>query len=284
MKTRLGSTVARFACIPALMAIGLLTEAPGSAQSRRGDPEVVFLDVKLSAPAVALLREVERIYGKPVVGEKTPLSGDTWASSRIDDNGTPRVRVAPPGEGDESTLVHELLHLKLRAQGAPVFYWLSDGGEPALDALLAVQAQLYDAIQHRAFAPEMRRLGFEPSGRLRESLRKMIATRNLDGSPTNFGKALVMIRTFIEFGAGVEMKSIRDWYAAEGWTDALALGNRAADALATIHSEPREHVSQFLAVLRLLDVNVTLDRYDTVMLGQHRQVRAVVIHRLKAGR
>ncbi len=57
------------------------------------------------------------------------------------------------------------------------------------------------------------------------------------------------------------------------------MGARAMEALTTVHSEPREHVAQFLAVLRLLGVNVTLDRFDTIMLGNHRQVRAVVIHR-----
>jgi hypothetical protein len=199
----------------ALLAAASLPVA-AAAQPATDAPDVVFLDVTLSRAAVDLLREVERIYGKQVAAEKTALPGDTWASSRIDDDGTPRVRVAPPGEGDESTIVHELLHLKLRAEGAPVFYWLSDGGEKALDALIAVQGQLYDAIQHRAFAPEMRRLGFEPSERLRQSLRRMIATRTLQGSPTDFGRALVMIRTFLEFGTGSETSSLRHWYAKGG--------------------------------------------------------------------
>ena len=268
----------------ALMFMALATEAAVSAQSRRPDPGVVFLDVKLSAPAVALLLEVERAYGKPVVGEKTGLPGNSWASSLVDADGTPRVRIAPGGEGDEGIIVHELFHLKVRSEGAPVFYWLSDGGEPALDALLAVQAQLYDAIQHRAFAPEMRTLGFEPNGRLRTSLRNMIVARSFEGSPNDFGKAIILAKTFLEFGIGSELTSLRRWYAEEGWTGALELGDKAIDVLAPIHAAPRAHVTQFLMALRALGVDVTLDRYDTADFGAHRQIRAVVVHRQRRGR
>lgn len=256
--------------------------ASGVLQPRRPPSEVVFLDVKLSAAAVSLLREVETIYGKAVVGEKTSLPGDSWASSRIDDDGTPRVRVAPPGEGDEGIIVHELFHLKLRSRGAPVFYWLSDGGEPALDALLAMQAQLYDAIQHRAFAPEMRKLGFEPSARLRASLRKMIAVRAFNGSAGDFDRALVFARTFLEFGPGVELTSLARWYREEGWGRTLELGERLVQVLTPLSTDSKDHVSQFLAGLRVLGVDVKLERYDTVTFGQHRQVRAVVVHRRKA--
>lgn len=266
----------------ALALLALLTIGAADARAvtqTSPSSDVVFLDVKLSAAAAGLLREVERIYGKAVVGEKTALPGDSWASSRIDDDGTPRIRVAPAGEGDEGIIVHELFHLKLRSRGAPVFHWLSDGGEPALDALLALQAQIYDAIQHRAFAVDMRALGVEPSARLRTSLRTMIAARTIEGSPGDFGKAIIIVRTFLEFGQGPELTSLRRWFDDEGWAEALRLGDKATAALVPAYSEPRDHVPQFLSVLWALGVNVALDRYDTVILGGHRQVRAVVIHR-----
>lgn len=266
--------------------VALLTVAAADARAvTQTSPfsDAVFLDVKLSAATAGLLREVERIYGKAVVGEKSALPGGSWASSRIDDDGTPRIRIAPAVEDDEGIIVHELFHLKLRSRGAPVFHWLSDGGEPALDALLALQAQIYDAIQHRAFASDMLALGVEPSARLRTSLRTMIAARTLEGSPGDFGKAIIIARTFLEFGQGPELTSLRRWFDHEGWAEALSLGHKATVALLPTYSEPRDHVRQFLSALRALGVSVALDRYDTVTLGGHRQVRAVVIHRTKPG-
>jgi hypothetical protein len=239
------------------------------------------LDVKLRPGSERLLIEVEKLYGRPLAVERIVPPGGGWGSSRVDPDGTPRIRIAPEAAGDEAIIVHELLHLKLRAQGAPVFLWKSRASEARLKSLADVQSQLYDAIQHRAFAGEMRALRLDSSGRFRDQLNSMIRNRRFDGAATDLGKAVVAARVFLEFGEGPELGALRAWYAQAGWQQSLVFGNRAIMALTPFVTEPKAQAAQFIAAQRALGIDVIIEGYAEVMLGKHRVVQALALYRGK---
>lgn len=254
--------------IAAVIAIALSIQTPRT-----------ILDVKLRPATERLLNEVETLYGRPVAIERVIPPGGGWASSRVDPDGTPRIRISPEAAGDEAIIAHELLHLRFRAKGAPIFLWKSTASEARLRALGEVQAQLYDAIQHRSFAREMRTMGLDPSARFRDQLRDIIRRRRFDGTATDLGKAVVAARVFLEFGKGPELQALKRWYAEAGWQQSLLFGNRAIVALTPRLTEPKAQAEQFIAALRALGVNVNLEGYDEVVLGRHRLVRAVALYR-----
>lgn len=237
------------------------------------------LDVKLRPGTERLLNEVEKLYGRPLAVERIVPPGGGWGSSRVDPDGTPRIRIAPEAAGDEAIIAHELLHLRLRANGAPIFLWKSTASEARLRALGEVQGQLYDSIQHRSFSGEMRTMGLDPTRRFRDQLRDTIRRRRFEGAATDLGKAVVGARVFLEFGQGPELEALRRWYAEAGWQQSLLFGNRAITALTPVVTEPKAQADQFIASLRALGIDVTLEGYDEVMLGKHRLVRALVLYR-----
>lgn len=238
-----------------------------------------ILDVKLRPATERLLTEVEKLYGRPLAVERVVPLGGGWGSSRVDQDGTPRIRIAPEAAGDEAIIAHELLHLRLRAHGSPVFLWKSTASEARLRSLGEVQGQLYDAIQHRAFAAELRAMGFDARVRLREQLRATIQNRKFQGTATDLGKAVVAARVFLEFGQGPELEALKRWYAEAGWHQSLLYGNSAIVALTPIVIEPKAQAEQFIAALQALGIDVSLEKYDEVLLGQHRMVRALVLYR-----
>ena len=237
-----------------------------------------ILDVKLSPATERLLNEVEKLYERPLAVERIVPPGGGWGSSRVDSDGTPRIRIAPEAAGDEAIIAHELLHLRLRAQGAPVFLWKSTASEARLRALGEVQGQLYDAIQHRSFVTDMRAMGLNPSARFRDQLRDIIRRRRFEGTATDLGKAVVAARVFLEFGRGPELEALRRWYAEAGWQQSLLFGNRAIVVLAPLVTEPKAQAEQFIASLRALGIDVSLEGYDHVMYGKHRLVRALALY------
>lgn len=233
------------------------------------------LDTRLQPGAVRILKEVETLFGRPLAAERVALPSGVWAVARVDPDGTPRIRITPEASGDAAIIVHELLHLRLLARGAPLFLWKSRASEELLRALGEVHSQIYDSIQHRSFGVDMRILGLDPSVRLKEQLRQILRQRAFGGRSTALGRAVLAARVFLEFGEGSELEALRGWYAEAGWNDSLASGNRAIAILTPVRSEPRAQAEQSVATLRALGIDVRIEGYDEVMLGKHRRVRAL---------
>lgn len=222
--------------------------------------------------------EAAPLYGRPLAVEQVVPTGGGWGSSRVDPDGTPRIRIAPEAAGDEAIIAHELLHLRFRAKGAPIFLWKSTASEARLRALGEAQGQLYDSIQHRSFVGDMRAMGLDPRARLRDQLRDTIRRRRFEGAATDLGKAVVAARVLLEFGEGPELQALRRWYAEAGWQQSLLFGNRAILALTPLVTEPKAQAEQFITALRALGVDVSLERSAEVMLGTHRLVQALALY------
>jgi hypothetical protein len=237
-----------------------------------------FLGLRLSHGASALLDDVERLYGRAISAEKKAFPGERWGTAEVAEDGTPIVRVSPAAL-DEDVIVHELFHLKLQAEGAPVFLWSSDGDAHDLNWLVHAQNQIYAALQHRSFADEMRRLNLDPAARIRRSLESAIENRTIGERHDEIGKAIILARVFLELGANGEFTVMRRLFVEQGWSKSVWLGNSMIRQLTPPSSDPAIQVQQFLSSLAALGVRVTLKGYQEVLLGSYREVRAIVEHR-----
>ena len=135
----------------------------------------LLLGVFLSNEVSSWLDEVERKLGKEIYAEYAELDpadagGDyTLGTSYLTRAGVGVVRVdesirAKGSRTTEAVLGHELLHLRLRARGYPLFLFAPDVKTrkgPAEDVEQPNVNDLVSMIEHRVFAPEMRRTGFD---------------------------------------------------------------------------------------------------------------------------
>lgn len=124
---------------------------------------------KLRRSVLAMIEEVEIKFRKGVcISQDESLPKETHGQAKVDADGTPRITVNPKTDDVERTLVHELFHLKLKAEGFPVFIW--DGGKN-LDPLRELNAYFVDSIEHRIFYPLIRKMGIDPTAHTKALIR-----------------------------------------------------------------------------------------------------------------
>src|SRR5215218_2731457 len=104
-----------------IFALAAVFAAGSSAQN-----EKLFLGIKLRADVRAVADEVEQKTKKKIYAVFDEFENEyTLGSSFIDDDGTAYLRVNPILKSQkpklEAVVAHELLHLRLRARGFPVF-------------------------------------------------------------------------------------------------------------------------------------------------------------------
>jgi hypothetical protein len=120
---------------------------------------------------------VEARYGKEI--KEVIDSGqriDVPARSKIEDDGTPVIRIHPESGKNETVITHELMHLFGWAEGVP---WVGFRGDRYVDPLVIafVRDDLYDQVFHSYFYPKMRQMGIAPAAQEREWLHEAIRQR-----------------------------------------------------------------------------------------------------------
>ncbi|HSE99206.1 MAG TPA: hypothetical protein VLD57_13135 [Blastocatellia bacterium] len=129
----------------------------------------------LRPQAKQLLDQVERSYGREVrvkiINNANPyLIGE----SLLEEDGVPEVRLNASTGCREVCIVHELFHLKLKAEGYPAIIITAGLSESQRSYFENVARVVRETIQHRAFYPEMRSMGLSPEARQVSLLRQRI--------------------------------------------------------------------------------------------------------------
>jgi len=195
-----------------------------------------LLGVGLGAEVSAWLEEVERRLGQEVYAEFAELDpedagGDyTLGTSYLTRAGVGVVRVDESfrGRGEkltEAAIGHELLHLRLRARGYPLFLFAPEVKTlrgPAEDAEQPNVNDLVSMIEHRVFAPEMRRTGFD---KLIDLTSYLASARRLRGSRD--GQATQE--------EGRDFVGRRQARRADGLGQSSAVGERARPAVGLVN-------------------------------------------------
>ncbi len=223
-----------------------------------------MLGVRLSPEVKLWLEEVERKLGKEVYAEFAELDaadagGDyTLGTSYLTGAGVGVVRVDESFRGrserlTEAVIGHELLHLRLRARGYPLFLFAPEVQTmkgPAEDVEQPNVNDLVSMIEHRVFAPEMRRTGFD---KLIDLTNYLESARGQRGSPDGQAEVLNYARAALEWENPTLLDELTKIYQANRWTRSLAGGRRlAATIRAAGVQTPAEVNALFLRCLRIL--------------------------------
>lgn len=196
-----------------------------------------MLGVRLGPEVTSWLEEVERKLGKKVYAEFAELDpadagGDyTLGTSYLTGAGVGVVRVDESFRGrderlTEAVIGHELLHLRLRARGYPLFLFAPEVQTmkgPAEDVEQPNVNDLVSMIEHRVFAPEMRRTGFD---KLIDLTNYLESARRQRGSPDGQAEVLNYARAALEWDNPTLLDELTKIYQANRWTRSLAGGRR----------------------------------------------------------
>src|SRR5215212_1184890 len=223
-----------------------------------------LLGVRLGAEVSSWLEEVERRLGREVYAEFAELdpedaAGDyTLGTSYLTRAGVGVVRVDESfrAKGErlrEAVIGHELLHLRLRARGYPLFLFgpeVKTKRGPAEDAEQPNVNDLVSMIEHRVFAPEMRRTGFD---KLIDLTNYLESARRLRGSEDGQAEVLNYARAALEWDDPPLLEELTKIYRANSWTRSLADGRRLAETIrASNPATPAEVTAVFLRCLPVL--------------------------------
>jgi hypothetical protein len=250
----------RFAAVICLLI--LVSQTP--ARVVRQESARTLLGVRLGAEASGWLEEVEGKLGQEVYAEFAELDpenagGDyTLGASYLTRAGVAVLRVdeslrARGARQTEAVIAHELLHLRLRARGFPLFLFsptVQTRNGPAQTVEQEHVNDLVSLIEHRVFAAEMRRTGFD---------RLIDLTNGLDGARRARSKAdgqaelLNYARATLEWNDAKLVDEFAAVYRANGWTRSLEGGRRLADIIraSDIHA-PTEVAPVFLRCMTVL--------------------------------
>lgn len=223
-----------------------------------------LLGVRLGAEVSAWLEEVEGKLGKEVYAEFAELDpadagGDfTLGTSYLTSSGVGVLRVDESfrGRGErltEAVIGHELLHLRLRARGYPLFLFAPEVKTlrgPAEDVEQPNVNDLVSMIEHRVFAPEMRRTGFD---KLIDLTNYLDSARRQRGAADGQAEVLNYARAELEWDDPRRVEELAKIYRANGWTRSLADGRRLAGVIRSANVQtPSEVTAVFLRCLPVL--------------------------------
>ncbi|HEX6185146.1 MAG TPA: hypothetical protein VFZ44_14765 [Pyrinomonadaceae bacterium] len=218
--------------------------APGRQRVVADTPrqEQRLLGVRLGAEVASWLDEVERKLGREVYAEFAELDEATAAAdytlgvSYLTGAGVGVVRVdesfrARGAKPTEAVIGHELLHLRLRARGYPLFLFSPEVMTmrgPAVDVEQSNVNDLVSLIEHRIFADEMRRTGFD---RLVDLTNGLTAARGRRGLEDSQAETLNYARAALEWNDPRLLDELTRIHRANGWTRSLTDGRRLADII-----------------------------------------------------
>lgn len=220
----------------AALCLLLLLCAPGA--WAQGPRTRSLLGVALGREAASWLDEIEGRVGRPVRAEFAELDPEgaaedyTLGLSYFTDEGTPLVLVDESFRADrrktEAVIGHELLHLRLRARGYPLFLFsptVRTRKGPALDVEQSNVNDLVSLIEHRIFGAEMRRAGFD---RLIDLTNGLEAARRKGRVEDGQAEMINYARATLEWPDPALVAEMARVYRANGWARSLDGGARLA--------------------------------------------------------
>ncbi len=210
-------------------------------------PAPTLCGIALSSSSLTLFRDVETRLGKAVRCE-THLEFGILGASDVAADGTPEI-VLDTFEGrTEENLVHELFHLQLHAEGFPQHFRVKSPRTTKNERLQQVAEQLGFLIEHRLFYPQMRRMGFDPTGQYRTALENSLSQEKLYGAPRPAARTVSYAEISLLIHDPVLTRRVEKRYLRHGWTDQLNRGKELTRYLMTFNPDTPEKKRTALCV------------------------------------
>ena len=197
----------------------------------------LFLGIRLRAEVRAVADQVERKTGRGIYAVFDEFEdASTLGSSFIGEDGTPYLRINPNLQPQkqklEAVIAHELFHLRLRAEGFPVFLFaptVKTARGPAQDVEQPNVNDLASMIEHRIFKAEMDRLGLNQLVDLAGDTERTALRRR--GAKDGQADALNFARAVLEYRTRADVENLRKIYIGNGWQRSLKTGQEIADLI-----------------------------------------------------
>ena len=213
--------------------------------------------VCLQGESSALLEEVEKLHGKRVQLQNT--TKHDVGNSRTEPDGTPILQLNPSIYSkselrQEAAVVHELFHLKMKANGYPFV-----GFEPT--ALYEANAAFFDemnllvfsTIEHMIFYPQMRKMGLDPSTEFEEYFLQLDQRGDGPTPPNDRQRAVFFMKAALEFTDRKLVEKLEQWYETHQWSKALAAGKDLAKTVTNSQlSSPDDEIHIFVRCMNIL--------------------------------
>ncbi len=160
-----------------------------------------------------LTRDVEAAYGtKVAITDKEKIPPNLLGLSYVTVEGLPCIIVAKGTPLRDEVIAHELMHLKRRAAGLPSSFRFTyperQIDTKAQTLRLAILRHLSDGIEHAAFYPELRRVGFHPDMPDRTLLRQAIERGDLEKVAMSASVAVFYMRCILALNDDSLLKEI----------------------------------------------------------------------------
>lgn len=211
----------------------------------------VMFGVKLRPEAAKIKVEVERFYKAKIV-ESVDRSGKGIfeASSGFDEHGAPRITLFR--EPTEVDIVHELMHLKMLAEGFPaVNFTVNFDLDPAtVTDWLQLFTYIRDTVEHRVMYARMRKMGYDPFAADRAGLEQVMEGRRQLLTPSD--KHFFMTSALIYFKVAVEQDDqeflgrLYNWYVSKGMKENANVGTYYIGVVSRSKLETPEDVAKVL--------------------------------------
>ncbi|HEY0462405.1 MAG TPA: hypothetical protein VGC97_24945 [Pyrinomonadaceae bacterium] len=237
-----------------IFALAALFAAGSSAQN-----EKLFLGIKLGAEVRAVAEEVEQKTKKKIYAVFDEFEDEyTLGSSFIDDDGTAYLRVNPNLKTQrqklEAVIAHELFHLRLRANGYPVFLFaptVKTARGLAQDVEQSNVNDLTSLIEHRIFKAEMDKFGLNQIINLAGNTERIAEASG--GNEDGQADAINFARAVLEYPNPGDIESLRKIYVKNKWRKSLREGQEIADLISrSAINSPTESAAVFRLCLAKL--------------------------------
>lgn len=223
--------------------------------------DVGFSDISLHPDVKKIIGEIESKTKKTIevnIGEFERDNNTTFGTSFINDSGRAVVNIRHDLQYQpkklEAVVTHELLHLKLRVNGFPVFLWsptVKTAKGRAIDVEQSTVNDLLSLIEHQVFKSEMEKYDLFKAINLAGDTAKFARmNRNkLDSQADSLNYA----RAILEYQNSADIEEVRKLYVANKWTVSLQKGKQIADIIKISNPQTPNDVEKiFLRCLLIL--------------------------------
>lgn len=220
-----------------------------------------FAKVNLHPEVKKIVAEIENKTKKTIevnYGEFETDNSTTFGTSFINDSGRALVNIRQDLLNQpkklEAVVTHELLHLKLRVNGFPVFLWSSTiktAKGRAIDVEQSNVNDLLSLIEHQVFKSEMEKYDlFKAINLAGDTAKSAKLNRN---KPDGQAETLDYARAILEYHNPADVEEVRKIFTNNKWNISLKKGQQIADIIKNSNSQtPNEVEKTFLRCLLIL--------------------------------
>ncbi len=217
-----------------------------------------FLGLELRPEIRAIVTEIEQKTGKEIYRRFIDMDEFVLGSSYISEDGLPVVLVDYDLENEvkklEAVVVHELLHLRLRANGYPAFLFsesVKTSRGRAIDTEQDHVNEVLSLIEHEIFKAEMQKFDLYKYINLAGDTAKR--ARQNKGKEDEQADSINYARAILEYPNAADIEEVRKIYVANKWTRALRDGEAIAGFIKTSNIRtPKDVDAIFLKCLAQL--------------------------------